>query len=292
MQIRNFLNRPFTLLDYTRHRWVLIVFCMVFCIVFINVFVPYNINRWSKDSGVGQFLRFSGFGIVAGFVLTVSQFGIRKLTGSRHLKVYTFVLWSLGEMLLLSVFFLFYQFNWKLDHRQFLKDFAESFKYTFPGIVIAYSLALLLISQLIHKKEMEKLRGNRLSDERTKLQLNQELINFPDEKGTVRFSIAADQVLYIESADNYVIVNYLTGDKVSRQILRNSMKNTETIAGGSFKRCHRSFLVNLRKIEFIDYGRNRCRIRLCGTETGIPVSRKFYPDFKQFADSSLKREPL
>jgi len=109
------------------------------------------------------------------------------------------------------------------------------------------------------------------------------LCDFPDEKGVIRFSIASDQILYFESADNYLIVYYLLNGKPAKQILRNSLKNIETLLSGSaMKRCHRSFMINLQKIEFVDYEKDFCRIKLIGVSELIPVSRKFYPEFKSY----------
>jgi DNA-binding LytR/AlgR family response regulator len=83
-----------------------------------------------------------------------------------------------------------------------------------------------------------------------------------------------------------VFVYYLNGSKPEKQILRNSMKSIEKqFENSSFKRCHRSFMVNLQKIEFVDYGKSQCRVKLSGLEKFIPVSRKFYPGFRSFTKS-------
>ncbi|MDD4190699.1 MAG: LytTR family DNA-binding domain-containing protein [Mangrovibacterium sp.] len=274
-----FLNQPFTLLDDMRHRWILISICTGFGIIFLNVFVPFNINRWSNDSGLREFLRLSGFGLIAGLILAVSQFGIRRATGVEHFRVLTFGLWFIGEIGLMTAAFLLYQSPW-ISVGRFIGEFPGSLKYTLPGVMIPYSLALLLISLIANRNQLSKLK-----DKAGKVTFEHGLMDFPDEKGIVRFSVASDQVLYLESADNYVIVFYLSGSKFQKQILRNSMKNVEGLLGSfALERCHRSFMVNLQKIEFIEHERSRCRIKLAGVENLIPVSRKFYPKFKSWID--------
>jgi len=276
-----FLNQPFTILDDVRNRWILVAFCAGFGIVFINVFVPFNINRWSNDSGLKEFLHLSGFGLIAGLILIVSQFFIRSIAGIRHFSVLTFGCWFLGEMLVMATSFLFYQ-SPETGGVQFLSDIPDSIKFTFPGILIPYSLALLFISQITSRMRLSelKIKANKPAFEHG-------LLDFPDEKGVVRFSVASDQILYVESADNYVFVYYTSGNKLIKQILRSSMKNMEALfIHFPLKRCHRSFMVNLLKIEFVEHGKANCFIKLFGVEKLIPVSRKFYPEFR----STIRRE--
>ncbi len=277
MNISRFLRQPFTILDDVRHRWILVIFCVVFGIIFINVFVPFNINRWSNDSGLKEFLHLSGFGLIAGLILIISQFFVRNIAGIRRYSVLTFVCWFLGEIFVMAISFLFYQ-SPETSVVRFLKDIPDSIKYTLPGILIPYSLGLLFISLITSKTKLIELKINA-----NKPVFEHGLLDFPDEKGVVRFSVASDQILYIESADNYVIVFYLSGNKVVKQMLRTSIKNIEALfAGFPLKRCHRSFMVNLQKIEFVEHGKTNCSIKLSGVEKLIPVSRKFYPEFKSY----------
>lgn len=278
MKIRTLLNLSFPLLDLPRYRWILILFSTSFSIFFVNVFVPFNINSWNNDSGWDQFIRLSGFGLIAGAVLVFSQFGLRRLAGVNRFSLGTFLLWFIGELLLMAVLFIFYQSHWEVSVNRFLSDIPDGFRFTLLGVIIPYSLSLLFISQLIQKKKLSQLKIKA-----DKSGFEEDLISFKDEKGVLRFSIAGEQILYVESADNYVIIYFLNGSRQGRHMLRNSMKNIEGLLVDSpLKRCHRSFMVNLQKIERVEYEKNTCRIRLTGVDTFIPVSRKFYPDFKPY----------
>ena len=281
MNIQHILNLPFVHLDNLRHRIILIVFTVVFSIFFLNVFVPFNINRWSEDSGIGLFIRLSGFGLIAGVVLSVSQLFIRKFSGVSHFRIWTFALWFCGELLVMAFLFVLYQSYPKIDFLQLLSEIPDSIRYTLLSIMIPYSLALLFISLIIQKSKLAALKETVL-----KPVFETALYDFPDEKGIVRFSIVSDQLLYFESADNYLMVYFLNNGKPTKQILRNSLKNIEVMfPGSSMKRCHRSFMINLQKIEFVDYEKAACRIKLTGVGELIPVSRKFYPEFKPYLKS-------
>lgn len=66
-------------------------------------------------------------------------------------------------------------------------------------------------------------------------------------------------------------------------MLRNSLKNIEQdFTDSPLKRCHRSYIVNLQKIEFVNYEKAKCNVKLFSVENIIPVSRKFYPEFKPY----------
>jgi len=277
-KISGILNQSFVLLDKKRYRWILVILCVFFSIIFVNVFVPFNINHWNNDSGLDQFIRLSGFGFIFGVVLILSQLYIRNIAGVVHFRIITFILWFPGEVFFLSFFFMCYQIGGEINNEHILKNISDSLKYTLPGIIIPYSFSLLFIFLIIHKKEL-----NQLKETSSKQTINSELLYFPDEKGEIRFSITENKIFYIETADNYVIIHYMNENKIKKQILRNSMKNMELLFTQSvLKRCHRSFMINIKKIEFVDYRKNKCQIKLSEIAGFIPVSRKFYPNFKSF----------
>ena len=51
---------------------------------------------------------------------------------------------------------------------------------------------------------------------------------FCDDKGTRRFSIEKERLIYIQSADNYIVINYIGKENELKKItLRNTLKNTD-----------------------------------------------------------------
>ncbi|MGQ8337516.1 LytTR family DNA-binding domain-containing protein [Sunxiuqinia sp. A32] len=277
MKILKLLDQQFPFLDSVRNRWILIIFSLVFSIFFINVFVPWNINRWNNDSGIEEFIHLSGFGVIAALVLLISQFSIRKLVRLKHFRIWTFAVWVFCELFVMATLFSFYQASWDVNINRFFQDIPNSFKYTLLAILIPYSLIILFLSYVTQKSKLKQLAETKDLDDKAGL------INFMDEKGNVRFSILGDQILYLESADNYVVIYYKSDERLAKQMLRNSMKNIESfLTNSNFKRCHRSFMVNLQKIEFIEFEKSTCRIKLFGLENFIPVSRKFFPEFRSF----------
>ena len=71
-------------------------------------------------------------------------------------------------------------------------------------------------------------------------------------KKDLRLLVKLGNLFYIESADNYVNIYYLNKSKVSRFILRNSLKNIEeSLTEFGLIRCHRSFIVNIEKVKVL-----------------------------------------
>ncbi|WP_372647888.1 LytR/AlgR family response regulator transcription factor [Draconibacterium sp.] len=265
----SFLNNNFSLLDRKKDRYFLVLTVLVFSIFFINVFKPWNIGRWYSDSPIIQFLRLSSYGFISSLVLLITQFPLRKIFHQQTFKLKSYLLWILVEIVLISLVYIFLYGN---PIGNFINDFLFSLKYTVLGIMIPYSFALLLIYYKKHIEEIEQLQ-NKLSG----TDKNQ-LLTFTDEKGKPRFSVRSKDFLYIESTDNYVTVNFILEGKLQRKLLRNTMKNIESQLGSeSILRCHRSFIVNIQNVDFVQKENKKLSLHLNSSEVTIPVSEKYSP---------------
>jgi len=235
----NFLYSEFKLLNNTWEKLVLIAFCTIFTILFTNLYTPFRIDQWEADRGMSQFLRLSGFGIIGGAVLALSQLLIKSLLIKSNGMVVHFILWTLAELTVLS--FIFYGLYGNISSK-FFPEYFISLKYTFLGLLIPYTLALCFI--YIFKKQQEDQRRHAISI------LTNKIISLKDEYGKSRFSLKSSDILYIEAADNYSIIFYKDNGTVKKEMLRNSLKGlAEQLKDWPIKRCHRSYLVNVQKVK-------------------------------------------
>ena len=269
--LTKWLNKEIHLLDEKRDRYLLIAIILLFSIVFLNVFVPFNINRWFSDSGFIQFIRLSGYGVIVAIALLFTQFPLRKIFRIKTFQIKSFILWLGIEISLISLIYIFLYGN---PLGNFMNELTFSLKYTLLGIFFPYSLSLLLIHYRNQYVELRSLKikvtqpGTRAS------------IGFKDEKGKIRFSVLLKDLLFLESADNYVYVYYLSAGKPQRKILRNSLRNLENkLKPHSVVRCHRSFIVNKENVEMIQKERKKLFLSLRGTDRLIPVSTKYSGEF-------------
>lgn len=92
-------------------------------------------------------------------------------------------------------------------------------------------------------------------------------------------TLVADTLLYAEADGNYVRLNYLSADggKRTSKLLRITLKQAgEAFAGCIYIiRCHRAFLVNLKRVLKVTGNAQGYRLHLEGCEEEIPVSRAY-----------------
>ncbi|MFL5754313.1 MAG: LytR/AlgR family response regulator transcription factor, partial [Bacteroidia bacterium] len=103
-----------------------------------------------------------------------------------------------------------------------------------------------------------------------------DLITFIAENEKDKITLAADELIYVESADNYSTVYYKEKKAVRKSLLRSSLKRMEAhINNRNIKRCHRSYIVNLMHVTKIEGNAAGYYLIIEGIEQSIPVSRNY-----------------
>ena len=142
------------------------------------------------------------------------------------------------------------------------------------------SLVLLLPYSVLHLyfSYKEKERQLRLLEEnQTEAAVRQSVFSFYDEKNELRLSVKRSNLLYLESADNYVCIWYLNKGQLTKFMLRNSLKAIEeSLADTNVLRCHRSFMVNFDQVKVIRREKEGVYLEL-GIEKvpDIPISKTY-----------------
>ena len=163
---------------------------------------------------------------------------------------FEYFFWVLVEAVILSIFYVIIA-NKVGFIDNFIKE-NEGMQYNDAifGIfrkAVANTIWMLLIPYVISYLyfENEDLKSQKKkADEKGK-----EFIQFRDERGEIKFSVMSENIIYIESADNYAIIKYLSNNATAEFILRNSLKKlTEQLIDTSIQRCHRSFMVNFEHV--------------------------------------------
>jgi len=227
----------------------LIVFTAIFSLCFINLYCPFDSMTWYEEMSRPKYFLVSSLLVLVGIlVIAFSRFLMYRFVRKHSLYYLEYAVWVVAEVFVLSVCYTCMtiavndNLSWWSWH-----DVIEVFKSaninTFLVILLPYSVSWLYFSYEDKKRRLQRI------EESMKPTKDNVVLQFRDEKGEIRFSVASNKIVYIESADNYVIINYESNNKMTSFMLRNTLKRVaHELRDTPIKRCHRSYMVNFERI--------------------------------------------
>lgn len=249
-----------------------VIFTAIFALAFINFYEPFGVNFWLEVTKV-TLLFYSSLVILTGMLtILISRILMFQYCKTRSLTYFGYFFWVFVEILSMSLFYTFFLLFFLNDKRDFLKIFEVSIKNTALVLLLPYSILYLYFAWREKDKQLEGLSNA----EEAKLQARR-LIPFYDEKGTLRISIKAEDIIYLEAADNYVTIYYFNGAKMSKYLVRNTIKNLEIkLQSYNIVRCHRSFMVNFNRVRVMKRDKDGLVLELEAEPTiNLPVSKTY-----------------
>ncbi len=254
-----------------RYQWLFTLSIGVFFMVFLVVFQPFGVNNLDPAFSISlEFLLVIGaFGLVVIATVAANEFLLRPLVMRQLTRrgLFTWLAWTF--LLIATVVFLFYNFvgDWH--------DFSWRSYFEFIwNVSILNSLPvagfLFYIRHEWLKSEYVQLQAIQLASPAAKL------MHFASDNGKDQVSVALDDLLYLESQDNYVAVNRIEGEALRSSLIRYSLKRLEeTLDEPLLIRCHRSFMVNLARVRGCRGNRHGLKLTLEGVDHSVPVSRAY-----------------
>ena len=89
-------------------------------------------------------------------------------------------------------------------------------------------------------------------------------------------TLNSDDLLYVESSDNYCTVVYRKNGQAQKTLLRSSLSRLASqINRSNIVRCHRSYLVNLDRVERVTGNAQGYKLHLLGSQFQVPVARQY-----------------
>ena len=264
--------------DYYTDKWNMIksvLFTAIFSLAFVNLYRPFESARWVDVTEVGYFLYSCLFVFVGICVIAISRIIMYIFVKRVSLSYLEYMIWLIMEVIILSGFYTLYVI-WISPTLEFFKydDIITVFKEvninTFLVVFIPYLVSWLYINNISLRQRVLELESKGLS------QVG--VINFTDEKGENKLSLSSNSLIFIESADNYVEINYVSQNKLNKFLLRNSMKRMEELLASSTNvcRCHRSFIVNMEHVSAMRRNADELEIEFKIPEIKkIPISKTY-----------------
>ena len=255
----------------------LIIFTALFALVFINIYKPFSSSHWYNVSEF-MFFVYSSLIILTGvLVVIISRIVMYYYSRAHSISYAKYGVWVLLEILFMSLFYTLYTISVVDDPSVEIMD-------TFQASVINTALVLLLPYAFFwfyfgwkeNQKKLESI-GNERRAVNSSNNIKDSSIVFKDEKGIIQLYITSSELLYIEAADNYVNIRYISNGKIKSYLLRNSLKNIEKqLSKNMVVRCHRSYLVNMNRVSVIRRDKEHIYMELDAEGVDkIPVSMNY-----------------
>lgn len=256
-----------------------VMFVSIFGLVFINLYAPFNAASWTEMSRLEFFFNSSVMILIGMLGIVISKLLFFLFMGKIRLSYFIFGLWHMAELVLMTTIYLVVDLVLLKSGMKLVDRYPSLLFITLMVLAIPYSISWLYLSMKDKRSKLESLTEDTSQEFREK-----KMISFRDETEKLRFSIKSEDILYVESTDNYVTVHTLEQGKVKKIMLRNTMKRLEKeLEGTLIQRCHRSYMVNFENIKLVKLISTSLYIYLDSPEEiRIPVSRTYAEHVHEF----------
>lgn len=264
-----------------RNTTIQTIFTSIFAYVFINIYKPFGSSTWYEVDN-WQFRIYSGLLVLLGMVVVVvSRMILLTMVKRNPVKLWPFLLFVAGEIIFMGALYALFERMFLNDHRHFIEIWFLAVQNTSLILLIPY-----LMSTLFFMWEEKKLRLEKILDER-KSKNTPVFIPFQDENGVLRISIKKEDVIYLASDDNYVVIHYLMDGDEQKYMLRNTLKNLEEkLLLFGIIRCHRSYMVNLYHVNLMTNEKRTINLILKQPlKLKVPVSKSYEENLIQALNS-------
>lgn len=264
----------------------MIIFVPIFALVFINIYRPLdfdkvdadflswlNISRELAVQLITILMILVGMAVVA---ISRSIMGWYTKKREKSMSYVKYITWVASEIVFMAAIYTVAAMFTDTG-KDVVTLFQNSLMKTILILLIPYVMCYIYF---IWQERVSQLRiiRERLADNETVLQAA--YIQILDDKGEMRLSVRRENLLLIESADNYICVWYISNNALKKVLVRNTMKQVAMqLANTRVVRCHRSYMVNLDIIKVLRREKEGVFIEL-GVE-GVPD----VPISKTYADS-------
>lgn len=246
-----------------------IAFTTLFAYIFINLYQPFSAIDW-YDVSWWVFSLASGILVISGMlVVLLSRLFMFWIKHIRPITILYYMAMVAGEIVFMALLYVLLE-RWVLrDMRPFFKLLYFSIQNTALILLIPYLISALFFEWQEKKISLEKLIKQ--------ISHKAHFISFKDEKGTIRITLKVNDVIFLESFDNYVYIHYLLNGKMNKYLIRNTLKQfVQDLTQFPLLRCHRSFMVNMNHVKMMK--REKTKVQLIMDEYGlcvIPVSKSY-----------------
>ena len=285
-----------------RYISAIIAFIVAFSALFMVIYKPFSLAIWFSTSDTLRFSLTILFYVAAVVVLIVSRSMMYALQDRYMMSINRYVLWLMCENVAISLLYtiitlsLFPEKGLSFGTLGTRALICVTMILAIPNAMIMFYAAYRAKCEEVEASEYqlqklreecrrlelmtkhEKERREEAITQAAALDRSPRMINLYDNNNTLRLTISLDSLYYLESEDNYIQVHYKHNDKIASYMLRCRTKSVEeALRDTVMKRCHRSYIVNISKIRFIQDEHRLHFITLDDDSIRpIPLSKSYY----------------
>ena len=246
-----------------------------FAFLFIIIYEPFKQPHWAEIP------RLIFVSCVLGIVLLgMSIVAISRVIMCYHAKKHSvtylkYGVWVFVELVLMAVAFSVCS-TIVGSQQDMWENFETSLLYTSLILLIPYIVSITAFTLQDRNRRLREIEDDydKAMQQRTE---GKGIISFYDERGELQLSVAKENLLYVESADNYINIWYMKSNQPKKMMLRNTLKRTaEQLADTHVMRCHRGYMVNMEQVKVLRREKENFYLEL-GVEgvRDIPVSKTY-----------------
>lgn len=263
----------------------MVLFVSLFAIIFINIFKPFGSEEWllkGKFTST-QYLLWSSFLTIIGMtIVAISRVIMYHYTQkpTSSMTVLKYGVWIVIELMLLSASFTSISIitSYGGVERDPFNIYKNALNNTIFILFIPYFIYIIYLLYQDKKAKLNLLMEENIGNKAISF------ITFRDERGVLQLSVTKENLLYIESADNYIRIWYMKNEQLKAQLIRITLKEIcAQLIDTNIIRCHRSYMINLDKVKILRREKENIFIEL-----EVPNIKEI-PISKTYAEQVLKR---
>ncbi len=284
---RDLWNQHIPAVLYRYSQQIVIVFAMaVSALLFIAIFRPFDIYdsldfmtsgalaRWINSTEDAFYMASISVIIIGSFIVLLSR--MIMVHSKRYLLTYRgYIAWCFCEFAIVALIITICSASWfHPENIGLIRLYTVVFGRTSCILFVPYAFCLLYIIIIDRTQQLKALRESIRSEDNNS---PRSYVLFYDEHNEMRLSVKREDLILVESADNYICVWYMNNDNVKKVMIRNTMKRiAEQLADTPVQRCHRSYMVNMDRVKVLRRDKEGVFIEF-GIEGvfDIPISRTY-----------------
>ncbi len=230
-----------------------VTFSVLFALVFLNIYIPFSDTAWFGLGDSVMFFLTLAFAFAAIMILVASRVMMYRSKNLFDLTYITYTLWCILEIVVISAVYTKVTMDITSPNDEAgWEIFGRTLLYATIALGVPYLIAGMYFA-IIDKNKTIRLMNydNVVTDDPVKPETQK--ITLFDNSGSLKLSLSTENLYYIESDDNYIKVWYTDAKgELKQYMLRCRLKTVEeSFKGSCLVRCHRKYIVNIKKVKVL-----------------------------------------